>query len=518
MKPMFTGIKITAVIAVGALALAGCSADMSGGSSGSGEPAEGGTLVVTTAQGAIPQLDPALATLQWERVLYPLLWNGLTEINEKNEVIPGLAESWEHSEDVKSWTFTLRDGVQFTNDRELEPKDIVWNVERTIADDNASIAHNYLAPVEKVEATGDNEVTFTLSEPDAVLPRALTALRIIAPESADDINKNPIGTGPYEMKSFVPEQSLTLVANDGYWGDKVHLEQINFEASHDTSAAVTALRTGDIHVLWNLATADAKPLQSDANIAMVESDESTQLHYLAVDNTSGPFSNVKARQALSYALDRQGVKDVAYSGFGDPANYNELVPQKSWAFDSNGLTDYSFDLDKAAELFAEAGVNEGDSLTWWGIAGSYPEWNKEGQLLQQNLAKIGIKLNIENNEIGTWVDKFVPIGKNYPGYIVPNAGGDLNDPAFINGRLVGGACECNFQSDELDKLAAQGLATADENERAATYQKMNEIISSEVPEVFSMHTSLLTAVRSNVTGAWSSPSGDLHLENAGLSK
>lgn len=517
MKRSFNGMKIAAIALVTATLLAGCSAGTSGNSAPK-KSSEGGTLVVSTAQGGIPQLDPGLATLQWERVLYPLLWDGLTETNKKNDVVPGLATKWRHSANLMNWTFTLRDGVQFTNGRKLAPKDIVWNAERTISPDNTSIAHQYLASVKTVTATGDNQVTFSLNTPDATLPLALTALRIIAPESVKVINKKPVGTGPYELKSFVPNQSLTLVPNKAYWGIKPKLNEIDFVASHDSASAVTALRTGNVQVLWNVATADAKALKNDASVKLVQNDQSTQLHYLAVDNTSAPFDNVKARQALSYALDRPTVAKVAFSGFGEPAKYNELVPQKSWAFSSDGLTNYSFDLNKAAQLFSEAGVKKGDVLTWWGIAGSYQEWNSEAQLLQQNLQKIGITLKIQNNEIGTWVNKFVPVGKKYPGYIIPNAGGDLNDPASIYGRLINGACECNYNNAELNTLAAQGRATANKKNRAAIYQKMQKIISSDVPEVFSLHLPVITATRANVTGVWVSPPGDVHLEDATLTR
>src|SRR5699024_9604692 len=111
---------------------------------------------------------------------------------------------------------------------------------------------------------------------------------------------------------------------------------------------------------------------------------------------------------LSLALDRESTVEVAYSGFGEPATYNELLPQGSWAFDETTLQSQNTDLQQAAELFDEAGVSAGDTLVWWGIAGAYPEWNSEAQLLQEALAEIDITLDIQNQESGTWVDKFIP--------------------------------------------------------------------------------------------------------------
>jgi len=502
-------VAVTA-LALTSLTLAGCT--------GTAVPPDAAadpdaTLVVTTGQGAIPQLDPGLATFQWERVLYPLLWNGLTEVTEGDEVVPGLAENWTSNDDLTSWTFTLRDDVTFTNGRAFTSEDVVWNMERVLSGSNTSVAAIYLTSVSAVHADSPNQVTFELDKPNAVLPLSLSTLRIIAPESADTINEKPIGTGPFKMDSFVPNQELKMTVNEDYWGETPELKGITIVASNDTAAAVTAIRTGDVQLLWNLPVADAAPLKSDNSVAVLESDQSTQLHYLSVDTTSPPFDDPRARKALSLALNRDEVVQTAFSGFGQPAEYNELLPQASWAFNADGMQPDTHDLDEAAALFADAGVNPGDSITWWGIAGAYPEWNLEAQILQQDLAEIGITLDIRNEEVGAWVDKFIPIPAAYPNHIVPNAGGDPNDPSFILGRLANGACECNWRDDRYDELATKALATDDRDERREYYQEMQQIVIEQTPVIVSVHAPLVTAARTNVNGAWIAPSGDLHLED-----
>lgn len=506
--------RFLAVAATGMLLLSGCTGGPSSGNAGSGTKGDG-KLVVSTAQGGIPQLDPGAATLQWERVLYPLLWDGLTKINKEGEVAPDLATEWTSSPDLMTWTFTLRDGVTFSNGRSLEAKDIVWNLQRVMDPKNAAIASSYLRPVYASSvASSEKQVVITLSKPNSVLPMALSALRIVAPESVDVINTKPIGTGPFQVSNFVPDQNLSLVRNENYWGTKPKLDKIDIVASHDPAAAVTAVRTNDIQVLWNVATSDAKPLEQDSSLSLVKSTSSTQMQYLAVDNTSAPFNNPKARQALSYALDRKATVDIAFSGYGEAALYSEPVPTDSWSFDETQAVNYATDLDKASELFEEAGVHKGDTLTWWGIAGGYPEWNKEAQLLQQNLAKIGINLSIQNNEVGTWVSKFVPRGKQYPGVIVPNAGGDPNDPSFAYDRIVN--CECNYGNPAFAKLAEDGRTTSDQSKRAGVYGQMLSTASSELPKIFVVHVPVLAVTRSTVSGVWVAPTGDLHLEDAGL--
>lgn len=513
------GRKIRAGVAlvVSSLLLAACG-DSSGQNGVAGENLDSdAVLTVTTGQGAIPQLDPGLATFQWERALYPLLWDGLTESNEEGEVVAGLAESWSANEDFTEWTFQLREGVTFSNGIELTSEDIVWNAERAISDSNASISSNYMAAVSSIEAVSDNEVRFILSEPNSVLPRALTTLRIIDPDSEETINTEPVGTGPFVVEEFVPGQELILTRNADYWGEEPGVARLEIVTTNDTAAAVTALRSGEVDVLWNLPTSDAQPLEANANIQLLQAKESTQLHYLALDTTTAPFDDPAARQALSLALDRQGSVDVAYSGFGEPAIYNELLPQGSWAFDPANLDSQETNLERAAELFEQAGVSSGDTLTWWGMGGAYPEWNSEAQLLQENLAEIGINLDIQNHETGAWVDKFVPLGKEYPGHIIPNAGGDLNDPAFIYSRLANGACECNWSNEEYDLLFSQGMKSQDQAERTEIYGRMQQIVTEELPILVSVKTPMITAAQSGVSGVWVSPSGDLRLEDAAVS-
>lgn len=153
-NPRFSGV--VAACAVAGLTLTACSGAIDPNLGAGGD----GKLVVTTGQGAIPQLDPGLATFQWERVLYPLLWNGLTEVAEDDEVVPGLAESWTSNDDLTSWTFKLRDDVTFTNGREFTSDDVVWNMERVLEGSNTSVASIYLASVTSISADAPDEVTF----------------------------------------------------------------------------------------------------------------------------------------------------------------------------------------------------------------------------------------------------------------------------------------------------------------------------------------------------------------------
>ena len=184
-----------------ALITAGCSTS----STPDGQAQDGGTLTVAAAQG-IPQLNPAIRTFAWEEVLFPLLWNGLTKTDESGEVVGDLAESWEASDDQKTWTFTLRDGVTFSNGEDFTADDAVAAFDYYLDPDTATQEKNKISMVTDVTAPDEKTVVVTLSEPIATFPAGIVWVKMIDVDALDTIDKEPIGTGP---TSWTPSPPTT---------------------------------------------------------------------------------------------------------------------------------------------------------------------------------------------------------------------------------------------------------------------------------------------------------------------
>ncbi|MCC7165271.1 MAG: hypothetical protein IT331_22425 [Anaerolineae bacterium] len=479
-------------------------------------PKVGGTLTLGSGQAA-QQLDPHVSTFAYERLYYVGLYNGLTEFNPDMELIPSLAESWEASDDLLTYTFKLRPGVKFHNGREMTAEDIKWNYERVLDPALGSQIRNNVQEIEKIEILDPLTIRFTLSSPSVTLPIGAQELRIIAPESLENINKAPIGTGPFMYEDFVPDEHLYLKRFDDYWGQKAYLDRVQLVGIKDATAAFTALTTGAWDAMWNLSTKDASQLSSSPSaVPLVPKVQSSNVFW-ELDTTSPPFDKVEARQALSYAVDRQSIADVAYFGFAQPYFTNNPVPPDNWAFTS-GLIDYQYDLAKAKELFAKAGVTEGTELVFWTIASQFPEWVTSAEILQQSLAEIGITLKIEQNEIGTWVDKFYPSGKKYPGLIIPNGDTSLLDPAFRLKFFSVDRCECNFNDPKIDELLAQGKSTADRAKRKEAYDQIQRIVNEQVPVLIPSSWPFLNANQNFVKDIWAESGGFIHYESAWLDK
>lgn len=493
---------------------AGGTPDTTAGST-QGKPAQGGSITVGEAPG-IPQLNPAIRTFAAEEILFPLLWNGLTKTDQDGKVVPDLATSWTASDDQKTWTFTLRDGVTFSDGTPFTAQDVVDTFDYYLKPTTATQEANKIATIQSVKATGKDTVTFTLKAPNALFPSAIVWVKMMKMSALSTIDKDPIGTGPYVVKDFVPSDHLTLVRNDKYFGGPAPLDQIKIVATNDAASAASSLASGNLDILWALPLSNVAQYQNSSKIAIVLPKSPSQWPSWEVDTTSPPFNNVKARQALAYAVDRQQVLEAAYFGQGELSPTNDPLGTSNPWFSADGLTDYTYNLDKAKELFAEAGVKQGDTLTWWGTAGQNPEWNTSGQILQASLKKIGINLKIENNDIATWVAKFYPAGKSYPGLIVPNFQSTPVEPAFSINFLLKGRCECNWDDPDFTAAYNKALAEPDADKRKADWSAVQKIVNEQVPVIVPLQSNVATAVSKRITGVWVEGGGQLHLETASL--
>lgn len=503
----------TGAIAVAAVfALSSC-AGTGGGTLGEGAGGANQTSITVAAAQGIPQLNPAIRTFAWEEVLFPLLWNGLTQTAESGEIEGDLAEDWTVSDDQQTWAFTLKEGVTFSNGDPLTAADVVASFEYYLAPETATQEKTKLEAITSVVATDERTVTFTLDQPTATFPAGIVWVKVLDIDALDQIDKNPIGTGPYTVKSFTPDSSVTLVRNDDYFGEKPALEEIVIEKAAESTAAVTGLRSGDIDVLWSVPQGDVAQFESDTAISLVRPDNPSQWPSWEMDTTSAPFNDVRARQALAYSIDREAILDAAYVGQGKLAPTNNAIGENNEWFGGE-LEDYSYDLDKAKQLFAEAGVTEGTTLTWWGVAGQYPEWNTSAEILQASLKEIGITLKIENNDIGTWVEKFYPAGKTYPATIVPNFQSTPPEPAYSLNFYLEGRCECNWVDPEFQAAFDAAVGEPDEAQRKAKWGEVQTIINREVPLIVPIQATVVTATASALDGVWVEGGGQLHLENA----
>ncbi|HST41119.1 MAG TPA: ABC transporter substrate-binding protein [Conexibacter sp.] len=513
---------VPGAIAICALAVAGCggsSSDDGGGTTTSdsgttAQVARGGRLTVADTIG-IPQLNPVIRTFGWEEVLFPLLWNGLSKADESGEIVPDLATGWRASADQRTWTFDLRTDVRYSNGRPLTSANVVSAFEYYLDPRTTTQEAGKIASIASIRADGPARVVVQLRSPNALFPAAIVWVKIIDVDNLDQIDKRPVVTGPYMVSDFVPDDHVTLVPNPEHAGDPAPLDELRIVKATDSTSALSALRAGDLDVLWATNPADVSSVESDPDLKTVSPEVPSKYVDWEFDTTSPPFDNVKARQAVAYAVDREAVLESAYYGLGDLAPTNNPLSTNN-PFYGGELTDYSYDLEKARSLFAEAGINAGDTITWWGTAGANAEWTTAAEILQASLKEIGIELKIENREVATWADKFYPAGKRFPNFIVPNLASFPPSPADAFGFYREGRCECNWKSPEFERAYEAAMAEPDEAAALEKWGTVQEIVNREVPLIIPLQAKLVASLRSNVDGVWMEGGGQLHLEQAGL--
>jgi peptide/nickel transport system substrate-binding protein len=222
------------------------------------------TLVVGSVQ-AYPQLNPIIRTFAYEENLFSLLWAGLTQWKPDGTVGPNLAKSWSANKTADKWTFVLRSGAKFSDGTPITSQSVKAVFDYALLDNTPSQEKSKIKTITKVTASGNN-VIFDLSSPSAVFPSAIPNVVIIKVSEIANFNKNPSTSGPFMVKSFSPDVSLTIVPNPKYFGPKPKLTEIKFVKTADSTAAVTSLRSGDIDVMYNLPLADAAPLAKDKKL------------------------------------------------------------------------------------------------------------------------------------------------------------------------------------------------------------------------------------------------------------
>ncbi len=414
-----------------------------------------------------PHLDPtAGAAAAIDEVVYANVFEGLTRIDETGAVRPGLATAWEVSEDGLVYSFTLAENVTFHDGSSFDAEDVVFTLERAMAEDSINAQKGLFEPIETVAAGADNTVTVTLKRPtghflfnlgwgDAVM---------VAPESTEDNKAQPVGTGPFAFDRWVQGDRIELKRNPEYWGNAVKLEHAVFQIVPDPAAAVAAMMAGDLDAFPNFPAPETmSQFEADPRFTVkIGTTEGETI--LAMNHGKPPFDDLKVRQAIAHALDRAAIIEGAMFGYGTPIG-SHFAPHHPAYLDLTGM--YPFDPAKAKELLDEAGHGDGLSLTLKLPPPSYAR--RGGEIIAAQLAEIGIKAEIIPVEWAQWLEQVFK-GKDYDLTIVSHT-----EPMDIEIYARGADYYFDYRNDGFKAVIEELAATADEagrNELLADAQTM----------------------------------------------
>lgn len=457
------------------------------------------TLEVATDQSPVG-LDPHVATSFATVLVNGSIYEGLTSVDKDLKVVPELAESWTVSPDGLTYVFTLRQGAKFHDGSPVTPADVAASFARVRDPKTGSPYASRIDMVKEVTATGDRQVTVTLTTPSAPFLANLPQISIVPAAAATggiDLQRKTDGTGPFTLKEWVPDTYLLLAKTDGYWDPGLpKLDAVKINIVPEASTRQVGLSGGTYQLLPNVDPATAATLQGTPGVTLLET---TDLSYTLVgmNVTKPPFDNPKVREALNTAIDRSQVVEAAYFGKGQPGG--PLSPGlKDWALPVADFPCYTADPEKAKALLAEAGVTL-PLKAELKVLGSNQLVVDVAQVVQAQLNAAGFEVALNVQEQGTFIQDWR--NSNFQLFASINGGNVDPDGYLYRTFRTGGSTNVFKYSDaEVDKLLDEGRVTLDPAKRKAIYADLQKRLACDGPIAHLAFGELFTAVRDGVTG------------------
>ncbi|WP_342514490.1 ABC transporter substrate-binding protein [Sporosarcina sp. FSL K6-1522] len=477
-------------------------------------------------------LDPSRVTEGETFKVTVNLYETLLNFGEEDTTVqPGLAKEWDTSEDGLTYTFTLQEGVKFHDGTDFNAEAVVKNFDRW-ANGDADKFPYYSSMfggfkddpervIDTVTAEGDNTVVMTLTRPQAPFLKniAMSMFAIASPtafeKGDDEFERNPVGTGPFKFVEWKPNETITIEKNTDYWQEGLpKLDKVIFKTIPDNSARLNELLNGGIDLADGINPADGKRIEGDDKLQLFERP-SMNVGYLGLTVTRPPFDKKEVRQAMNYAIDKQTILDSFFEGRADSAK-NPMPPSISGYNDA--IEEYPYDPEKAKELLAAAGLADGFEMDLWAmpVPRPYmPDGAKVAEVIQKNLADIGVKANIVSYEWATYLDK---ASKGEADAFMLGWTGDNGDAdnfiyVLLDEDNIGSNNYTYYKNDDLHKLLIEAQTEVDEDKRNELYKQAQEIIHEEAPWVPLAHSTPLIGGAKELTGYVPHPTGSDLLSN-----
>lgn len=504
---------------------------------------------VYCSEGSPSNLNPQLATDGPSFNATHEVYNRLVEFKTGETVIePGLATSWDVSKDGLNFTFKLRKNVKFhknalfTPARNFNADDVIFSFNRMRLKDHpfhkvSNGTYEYFDSMEMgtlikdIVKVDENTVKFVLSRPEApfLSNLAMDFAAILSAEYADAMMKagtpekmdqNPVGTGPFVFVRYDKDTMIRYEANNEYFKGKPKIDKMVFAITTDPSVRFQKLKTGECHLIAEPAPADVKAMESEAKIQVMK-QSGLNVGYLAMNTQKKPFDNALVRQAINHALNKKSYIDAIY--LGNAVVAKNPIPPSIWSY-NNKVHDYDYSPEKAKELLTKAGFPNGFETELWTLPVSRPynpNGKKMGEMMQSDLAKVGIKVKLLTFDWPTYLAKS---RKGEHSLIQLGWTGDNGDPDNFMNVLLGcqsvesGSNTARWCDKTYDKMMQDARSQVNPKQRSKLYEEAQMLFKKEAPWVTIAHSTVFKGLSKNVSGYKMHPLGTEHFYSIDIKK
>lgn len=461
------------------------------------------TVVVATID-AFQSVDPHFTKRAAAKSFAMLIMERLVEPTgpDDPELIPKLATSWEVSDDGTIWTFELQQGVTFHDGTPFNAEAVKFSIDRMSDPDVGATEVTRLLIVEDAEATEEHTVTITTRStyPEFLLNLSDPAVLMFSPtwaadRSPSDYGREPVGTGPFEFQEWLGPEEAAAVPYSDYWGDQPNVGRIILRQIPDAGALVAAMEAGEVDVTMDVPPTEVDRLREVPELTISEF-EGSSTNTLGCLTTKEPFSDVRVRQALNFAVDKQTICDTIFNGLASPTT-TPLYPGNMYRIEPEC---YCYDPDRARELLAEAGYEDGFQTKI--LLPSTSPTMEACQAIAEYYADVGIEVDLNIVEDAVW-SQLVRAGDDERDMFYQGKSGigvDFNLNRLYSDEAIDEDNRGRWIDDRVLDLLDEGRNTFDEDERAEIYGDIQQIIWDEAVEIFLWSVINVVVTSSSVSG------------------